>query len=338
MKKLTAIMVALALLVTLCGSALAADTYTIKFAYTQGDKPREESAEIMYAEMFKEYCEANSNGKLKVELYPSGQLGTAAENVQGIVAGNIEAACVNLSMLNSIYADSMVLSCPGLFNSEEQCDAVLAGDWGKDFFNKLETATNVKMLTAISNGFRCFTSSKAPLTTLDSAKGVVFRVMDSPVYIKMVEALGAKAVPMAGSEMYTAMQNHTVDGQENPVMNILNDKTYEVQKYMVMDKHVASIMTFIMSSSFFNTLPAELQQVVLDADAAARPEAQRVIKTINTNGVEQLRTLGLEIYIPTDEELAAWHSAISAPCQEYVRSQLGDALVDGLLAAVEAAK
>ena len=78
MKKLTAILVALTLLVTLCGSALAADTYTIKFAYTQGDKPREESAEIMYAELFKEYCEANGNGQLKVELYPSGQLGTAA--------------------------------------------------------------------------------------------------------------------------------------------------------------------------------------------------------------------------------------------------------------------
>lgn len=338
MRKLIAILVATTLLLTLCGSALAADTYTIKFAYTQGDKPREESAEIMYAELFKEYCEANSNGQLKVELYPSGQLGTAAENVQGIVASNIEAACVNLSMLNSIYADSMVLSCPGLFNSEEECDTVLGGTWGQEFFGKMEAATNVKMLTAISNGFRCFTSSKAPLTTVDTAKGVVFRVMDSPVYIKMVESLGAKAVPMAGSEMYTAMQNGTVDGQENPVMNILNDKTYEVQKYMVMDKHVASIMTFIMSSSFFTALPAELQQVVLDADAAARPEAQRVVKNVNTNGITQLQDLGLEIYTPTDEELTAWHDAISAPCQEYVRSQLGDELVDGLLAAIQAVR
>lgn len=338
MKRTLVFLLCVTLVLAVAGSALAASAYTIKFAYTQGDKPAEESAEIMYAELFKDYCETNSDGQLKVELYPSGQLGTAAENVQGVVAGNLEMACVNLSMLNSIYADSMVLSCPGLFSSEEECDQVLAGEWGQTFFGKMEAATNVKMLTAISNGFRCFTSSKAPLTTVDSAKGVVFRVMDSPVFIKMVEALGAKAVPMAGSEMYTAMQNGTVDGQENPVMNILNDKTYEVQKYMVMDKHVASVMTFIISSSFFNGLPADLQQIVLDAAANATDDAQQVVYNVNTEGVKQLEELGLQIYTPTDEELAAWHEAIAGPCQEYVRSQLGDELVDGLIAAIDAVR
>lgn len=223
-----------------------------------------------------------------------------------------------------------------MFANEEECDTVLAGEWGQKFFADMAEATNVKMLTAISNGFRCFTTNKAPLTTVESAKGNVWRVMDSPVYIKMVEALGAKAVPMAGSEMYTAMQNGTIDGQENPVINILNDKTYEVQKYMVMDKHVASIVTFFISNQVFNKLSAEEQQVVLEAAAYATPEAQRVIKTLNEEGMKTLREYGLEIYEPTEEELAAWHEAITAPCQEYVRSELGDAVVDGLTEAVAA--
>ena len=337
MKKFLSLLLAVAMLMTMASAAMA-ETYTIKLAMTQGDVDREDSAEVMYAELFKEYCEANSDGQLKVDIYPSSQLGSAAESVQGMMSNTIEMSIINVTMLNSIFENSMVLSCPGLFTNEEECDAVLAGDWAKNFFGEMEAATNVKVLTAICNGFRCFTSSKAPLTTVDTAKGVVFRVMDSPVYVKMVEALGAKAVPMAGSEMYTAMQNGTVDGQENPVVNILNDKTYEVQKYMVMDKHVASIVVFAMSSSFYGNLPAELQTVVTEAADAAKVEAQRVINTLNTDGMAKLREYGLEIYEPTDEELEAWHEAITGPCQEYVRGELGDEVVDGLLAAIEAVK
>ena len=310
-------------------------TWTIKFAYTQGDMAREDSAEITYAELFKEKVEANSNGAIKVELYPSGQLGTAQENVQGLIANNLEMACVNISLLNTVYKDTMLLSTPGLFNSEEECDAVLAGDWGKNFFTEMEDGTGIKMLTAISNGFRSFTTSNKELTTVDTAKGVKWRVMESPVSIKMVEALGAIPVPMSGSEMYTAMQNGTVDGQENPVINILNDKTYEVQKYMVMDKHMASIVTFIMSDKFYDTLPAELQQVVLDTVATITPESQKVIKTLNANGISKLEELGMSIYIPTDSELQAWHDKVSAPCVEYIRGELGNEIVDSLLSAID---
>lgn len=334
MKKMLSILLAVAMLLSLTSSAMAATN--LKIALTQGDVGREESAEIMWVELFKEQVEANSD--ITVDIYPSSQLGTAAENIQGVVSNSIEMACVNMTMLNPIYPNSMVLSCPGMFASEEECDAVLAGEWGQAFFADMAEKTNVKMLTAISNGFRCFTTNKAPLSTVESAKGNVWRVMDSPVYIKMVEALGAKAVPMAGSEMYTAMQNGTIDGQENPVINILNDKTYEVQKYMVMDKHVASIVTFIISNAVFNNLTAEEQQVILDAAAYATPEAQRVIKTLNTAGMDTLREKGLEIYEPTAEELAAWHEAITGPCQEYVRGELGDEVVDGLTAAVAAAR
>lgn len=310
-------------------------TWTIKLAMTQGDMDREESAEIMYAELFKEYVEANSGGAVKVDIYPSGQLGSAAENVQGIVANNVEMAIVNMTLLNSIYEDSMLLSCPGLFSSEEECDAILNGEWGKSFFADMEAATGVKMLTAISNGFRCFTTSNKELTTVDTAKGVTWRVMESPVCIKMVEALGANPVPMAGSEMYTAMQNGTVDGQENPPVNILNDKTYEVQKYMVLDKHMASIVTFVISSKFMDTLPQELQKVIYDGANAAMPEAQRVVKKVNDEGVDKLREYGMSVYEPTEEELAAWHEKIAGPCQDYVRGELGDEVVDNLLTAIE---
>ena len=144
--------------------------------------------------------------------------------------------------------------------------------------------------------------------------------------------------PMPGSEMYTAMQNGTVDGQENPPVNILNDRTYEVQKYMVLDKHVASVVTFCISEAAWQNLPEDLQKVVSDAAATVTPEAAAVCTKLNDNGVAKLQELGMSVYEPTEEELADWHDAMRDPCVEYVKSQLGDEIVDELLNAIDAVR
>ncbi len=314
------------------------ETYTIKMALTQGDVARADSAEVTWSERFEEEVEANSNGRIQVELYPSGQLGSADESVTGLLNNSLEMTCVNISILNNIYPDTMVLSCPALFANEAECDAVLSGEWGQNFFDEMAADSGIRVLSAFCNGMRCFTTTKTPLTTVDTAKNVTFRVMQSEVCQKMVEAIGANPVPMAGSEMYTALQNGTVDGQENPPVNILNDKTYEVQKYMVMDKHIASIVTFDISETCWQSLPEDLQKVVADAAALVTKEAAAVCANLNEKGVDQLRDYGMEVYEPTDAELEDWHSAMRGPCVEFLTQQLGGDVIDGLLAAIEAQK
>lgn len=309
--------------------------YTIKLSYTPGSLPAEDSPDIMYAEVFKKYVEENSGGALKVDLYPSGQLGSAAESLQGVVGGNIEMAIIDASLLNNLYDNGQVLSTPGLFNSVEECDAVINGDWGAGFKSAVKEKTGVNILNMHCKGFRCFTTSNKELKVVGDAKGVTFRVMENPVSIKMVEALGAKAVPMPGSEMYVAMQNGVVDGQENPILNIIQDKTYEVQKYLVLDEHMAGIMAYVMSDKFFAALPADLQKVITDGAAAAMPEAQKVVENKNTQGIQILKDNGMSIYEPTEAELADWHKAVFEPTQAYVRSTLGDQVMDELLAAIE---
>lgn len=335
-KLLVCLMVACTLIIGLCANAFAAD-YTIKLALTQGDVAREESAEVTWAERFVEEVEANSDGRINVDIYPSGQLGSADESVTGLLNGSLEMTCVNISILNNIYPETMVLSCPALFTDESQCDAVLAGEWGEDFFNKVAEESGVRVLSAFCNGMRCFTTSKDELTTVESAKGITFRVMQSEVCEKMVEAIGANPVPMAGSEMYTALQNGTVDGQENPPVNILNDKTYEVQKYMVLDKHIASIVTFDIAEGFYASLPEDLRQVVTDAASTVTLEAAEVCANLNASGVTKLEEYGMSVYEPTAEELEAWHDAMRDPCVAFVKGQVGDEVVDGLLAAIDAA-
>lgn len=314
-----------------------AEEYVIKLGMTQGDVPREESAEVTWTERFKEEVEKNSDGRISVEIYPSGQLGSVEENLAGLLNGSLEMTVANINSLNNYYEDTMVLSCPALFKNEEQCDAVLAGDWGKAFFEKVGEGSGINVLSAFCNGMRCFTTTDNPLTTVDSAKGVTFRVMQSEVCEKMVSAIGANPVPMAGSEMYTALQNGTVDGQENPPINILNDKTYEVQNYMVMDKHIASIVTFVISDQFLSSLPEDLQKVVIEAAETVTPEAAEVCATLNEEGVEKLEGYGMEIYTPTEEELEAWHNAMREPCVEYIKGQIGEETINGLLTAIDEA-
>ncbi len=307
-----------------------AKTYTIKLSYSPGGLKPEESAEIMYGDIFKKYVEENSNGAIKVEIYPSNQLGSAADVIGSIASGTVQMGIYDISMMTSYFADAMVLATPGLFKSDEECNNVLKSDWAKAFFDKAKDASRIQILGAHSKGFRCFTTSNKELKTYQDAKGVTFRVMDSPVYIKMVETLGGHAVPMPGSEMYVAMQNGVVDGQENAVNNIIQDKTYEVQKYLVLDEHAAGITGIMMSGSFYDSLPAELQQVLSDANDAAIAEAVKVITDRNTNGVQILKDFGMTVYQPTEQEKADWQNTVLGPCEEYVRSQIGDETVDGL--------
>ena len=311
-------------------------TWIIKAAVTQSDNG-EESAEISWLKSFKEEIETKTNGAVTVDIYPGGQLGTDAEVVQGLAGNTIEVGFFNYSNLNAVYAPTMLMSCPGVFASEEECDAILNGEWGDAFHATMEAETGIKILSTFSNGFRCFTANeKHPLTTVDSAKGVTFRTMTNQVSQVMVQALGANPVPMASSEMYQAMQNGTVDGQENPVVNILNDKTYEVQHYLVMDKHIASIAAIGCSSEFYNSLPADIQTIIVEAAKNATPIAQEIVARVNVSGIEKLKEYGMEVYEPTDDELAAWHDAISGPCMDYVRGEVGDDVVDSIQAATSA--
>ena len=330
-------MLALALCTALAfASAAAAGQYSIKVAYTPGNLPATDSPDIMYAEVFKREVEKNSNGAIQVTLYPSGQLGSAAESVQGVMGGYIDMSIIDMTLLNNIYEPSQVLSTPGIFNSVEECNAILNNEWGAAYKKDFEAATRIHILNMHSKGFRNFTTANKELKLPADAKGVTFRVMESPVSIKMVEALGAKAVPMPGSEMYIAMRNGVVDGQENPVLNIIQDKTYEVQKYLVLDGHIAGIMAYIMNGKLYNSFSDELKTVVDAAAAQAMEEAVKVVETKNREGIQVLRDHGMVVYEPTPDEIRQWQEdAIFPATQAYVRGVLGDKVVDDLLGALK---
>lgn len=356
MKKITAIILALAMLFALaaCGQsaptpaateapaaapqdgaseAPAEEAIVIKFGYTPGDLKPTQSREIMYATTFKEYVESHSDS-ITVELYPSDTLGSANDVVGAIAAGTVQMGVYDFSLINNYFPETMVFCMPGAFKDNDEVNAIADTEWAANLFAETAKTTGIHILSVVSGGMRCFTTKGYEVRTVEDAKGLTFRVMDSAIYVKMIEAISANAVPMPGSEMYVAMQNGVVDGHENTIPNILQDKTYEVQDWICMDEHIPSMSAVYFNEALYQGMSDGQRAVIDEAAAAAQTAARDVVTNILANGITSLEENGMTVYIPTDEEKAAWHEAYGPACEEYLRGQVGDKIVDEFQAAI----
>lgn len=305
-----------------CGISIAAGT------------PRDQSCDVCYAENFKEYVEEHSNGAIKFEIFYGNSLGSDADVVAGLANGSIEFYCGDITTVSSYYTPALLFSIPGAIASIEEANNLFDSEYGQNFFDDCADVSGIRILCATGKGFRNFTTVDVPIKTVDDVAGLSFRVLNNPLYIKMVESLSASAVPMDISELYTALQNGVVDGHENSIPNILQDKTYEVEKYLVLDAHTGSYFCGMISDSFYQSLPADLQQVVLDANEYAKAAVKETASNILTNGIQTLRDNGVEVYEPTEEELAEWHAAYANACMELAKEQIGADTVDDFVAAI----
>jgi C4-dicarboxylate-binding protein DctP len=320
------------------GAAYNADKaeFVIKMGYSPGAMAPTESMEIMYGDAFKKYVEEKTNGRIFVEIYPSDALGSAPDTLGAISVGSVHMSLFDVALYSIYNKSTMVFSLPGIFRNREEVTDIFNSKWAFDnIFNDLEKNNNLKVLGGLSKGFRNFTANNRTFRKPEDIKGLSIRVMDSAMYVKMVEALSANPVIIAGSEMYTAMKNGVVDGHENSLLNIWQDKTYEVQNRMVMDLHIPSVQVWVISALFFNDLPPELQTVVKDGNTYAHGESLKVVNVLNTRIMDNLRKEGMEIYEPTPNEVQAWHDLYGPPCEKYLRSLIDPKIVDSFIAAIE---
>jgi len=336
MKKFFYLLIIVGLMISIGSIAYAGKkTYTIKFGYITPELTPSENFETAMAYKFRDYVEEKSNGRIKVKLFPAGQLGNFTEMAQSVIMGDVEVAIINTIPMGSFYKKCMLFGMPGVFSSMDECNTILNTGWGENFNREMGKALGVQVLAHYSVGFRHFTNSVKEVKLPQDAKGLTFRVMESPVSIKMVEALGANPVPIPSSEMYLAMQNRVVDGQENPIGAIIQDRTYEVQKYLVLDGHFTSSEMAIMNGDFYNSLPNDLKAIVDEAGKAGMQAAIKTVKDQEVNGIKFLEAKGMKVTTLTDGERAQWFSLMSKPTEAYVRGKLGDKEVDSLLNAIK---
>lgn len=306
-----------------CGISIASGT------------PREESCDVCYAETFGEYVEEHSDGRINFELFYGNSLGSDADVVAGISNGTVEFYCGDITTVSPYYKPALLFSIPGALSTLDEANNLFDSQWGQNFFDDCAEQTGIRILSSVGKGFRNFTTVKKPIKTVEDMNGLSLRVLNNPLYIKMVECLSANAVPMDISELYAALQNGVVDGHENSIPNILQDKTYELEKYLVLDAHTGSYFCGIISESFFQSLPDDLKQVVLDGNEAAKEAVKETANNILTNGIEELKQNGVEVYEPTPEELAQWHNAYQAQCMDLAKEEIGAEIVDDFVSAIK---
>lgn len=328
MKKRSLAMILGAAMVMATSFTAHAET-TMKLGFTHANPDREADDEVMYAETFKEYVEANSD--IVVELYPGSELGSQADTVGAVAAGTVEMTIQNSSQLNNYDLNTMIFGMPGLFTSIEEANKVCDSDWAKGIFDASKDITGIRVLGNSCTGMRSFTCKGHEMKSVEDAKGLTFRVPESAIYIEIVKAIGANPVPMASSEMYVAMQNGVVDGQENPIQNVVIDKTYEVQDWYVLDNHTPTVMSYMINNEFYEGLTEEEQAVIEAANAEAMAKTREVTNKLEAEGIKTLEENGMTVYVPTEEELQGWHDAYGPVCESWMREQVGDELVDGLL-------
>jgi len=343
-KKLSAILLitllTLTSILTGCGGGGASEepsagtddtVYTLKWAHVspaENDKQADAINEIIAK------IDEESNGRIKIEHYASGVLGNEEEIFEGIQMGSIEIGTLSSGSLGGFYPGVLATSTPFLFQSREEA-------W--DFFDS-ETAdwlaeqvfdnTGVKCIGWAENGLRCFTSTKKQIKSPADLKGMKIRTQQNPVTMAMVEALGGTPQPIAFAELYTALSQGAVDGQENPPSLIYTQGLYEVQPFLTLDYHVYDFLGVFINPTAIEKMPADLQEIFqknIDEFVTIEREKSRAY---DERDIEAMKEAGVSVYTLTDAEYKQMLDA-TASVIDVVRGISGDEVMDKVLAQIE---
>lgn len=286
--------------------------------------------------IFKNIVEGETD--IKVELFPAKALGNESEIVQQVQEGVTSMAIISGAMSKLCKAAS-VLDIPYTFASPTVAWDVLDGKFGKDLGEHCLKKTGLRTLAYGETGFRNFTNSKREIRTPEDMKGLKFRVMPIPLYVEMVKGLGGEPTPIAWSELPNALSTGVVDGQENPVGTIYNNKLHKLQKYMILDGHVYGADFIVINDELFSMFSPE-QQAVIKKAARIAGNMGRSIQQFNTaEGVTKVSAEGMQVYSPTAADLAKFKEKAQPAVKKWLAKELGsDAVwIEKLEKAVEKA-
>lgn len=276
------------------------------------------------AENFARLVKEKSGGKMTIQLFPDGALGGDIQTISALRGGTVEAATLSAGLLAKNVKEFGLFDLPFLFNNHEEAKAVLDGP----FRARLDKELEKQELVALSYwgvGFRHLTNNKHPVAKLEDVNGLKIRVLQSPIYVDMWNAMGANAVAMPFAEVYGALEQGTVDGQENPYATIISAKLNEVQKYLSETQHIYFVAASIFSKPVWDKLNDEERQVLRDAAKEAQTfwwaEAIKESETLST----KLKDV-IEINSVEPAELDRFREAVKPVVDKYVADANQDAV------------
>ena len=267
-----------------------------------------------------------SNGTLQATVYHNGTLGNSTSMVEGVQQGTVDFAVTGNAYYSGLVPEIQVLELPYLFQNRAEVEKVLDSEVADELLSKFD-AKGMKGMAFWGIGFRNLTNNIRPVKTPADTKGLKLRTLPAPIQIKLWSLLGAISTPIDSSEVYTSLQQGTVDGQENLLTDIYFNKYYEVQKYMTITKHTFTPFLLSMSLNTWNKLNADQQTAVLkavdDATSATNMEAAALEEQI----LSELETL---MQVETNPDIQAFKEQ-SKDSYSVFTEQYGVAYIDKVL-------
>ena len=278
--------------------------HIIRFGYGLA----EDSNQGRAAKFFADDLAKRTGGKLHAKGFASASLGSDIQMQNALIGGAQEMTAVTTATLVGIVDDFGVFDLPFIFRNEHEADAILDGPFGQKLEAKLESKGLVG-LVFWENGFRNLTNSKHPIAKMEDLKGIKLRVMQNPMYIDMFNGMGANAIPLSFSELFTALESKTVDGQENPVNTIESSKFYEVQKYLSITKHVYSPWIVLASKKWWDGLNADEKKAVQESAIASRDFERKDSRAEGARALDDLKKKGMQVTVLSDAALDRMRAA-----------------------------
>ena len=288
------------------GSARAQGTITARIGHLEAPtQPRHKGLEQVAA-LVKE----RTKGAIEFQLFPSSQLGNARQMIESTQFGGIEGTVMPAAFLGGFNPVISVLDIPYIFPTDRALSQKLReGPFGKALLASF-SSRGVHALTIWPNGRKSLTSNK-PLPGIDAFKGQKFRVMDSKILIDQFAAVGATAVAINFSELYTSLQTGLIDGQENPIDTITTMKFHEVQKHMVVTEHGAMEDIVLFSAAWWNKLTAEQRDIIAAAFDEMRPKVEEMKEAVQNTSIETVKAAKLNVRVADETERKALQDAMA---------------------------
>lgn len=326
------------LLGTLVAAALLAPASamaqkTIKYAHFQSadlSSPKHAAALA-----FKSCIQGKTDGEIKVDIFPASQLGGDAETMEGLQLGTIQMAVVHDGPISAVYKPFAVFATPYLFDDQAQAWAVVDGPFGDEMARDMVDKTGIRLLGLADNGVRNFTNNARPVDAPEDMQGLKIRVMTAPVWVKLVESLGASATPVPWPELPGALQQGVVDGQENGVTNILNASLYQNQKHVTLDGHVFSWHAYMMNETFYQGMTDPQKVSLHQCVDLAKTIHRGMTAAQDANAATILGEKGMTVTPLTPAQKAAFRKQAQPAVRSWVVDEIGPAWPDKLDAAIQ---
>lgn len=338
-KKKTLMLLTAVCLTMLLASAGLAEVKVMKLGLAS--PPKDWAYNYTPHRVFKEFVESQTQGKIKVELYPSNQLGGAKTLIGSVRKGVVQGLCPSTGKLEPHFSKVNLLYLPYLFRDEQVAWKVLDGPFGREWGEALRKETGLRLLALGENGgFTHFVTTGTPIRSPADMKGLKLRTEDVPTMMKLVRSLGASPVAIDWPEMYTSLQTGVVDGFEENVVTLFDFNLHEVTKYMVMDRHMYASLAFCVNDKWFSGLSPDQQRIMFQSAKVATNINRSICRAKENMLLEKLRKKKFTIYYPTYEEFNQFKTISQRGVREYVAGikGVGERWIDKLVSAIEQAE